>query len=174
VKSTGAEVPPFTPNPADGFAGFVTVTGTGPAVCKSELGICAVNMVGETKVVARAEPFHRIWAPTTKLSVAGETGGVPFTVRVIGPLPFCALFGEREAIEGCGMGSLGPVTVVGLPEAIDRVTELSPDKVSGVVDRQDSVVVLHVFGLLLEVANRTRESPGERFAVETVKDNNVG
>jgi len=117
-------------------------------------------------MVCRGEPFQSTCAPTTKLE--------PFTASVNAPEDCVALFGEREAIEGTGMGSLGPTTVFGLPVAMESETEASPDRVMGVVDKQVSVVVLQVFGLLFEVANKTTLSPAVRFEVVIVKVREVG
>src|SRR5205823_5334410 len=65
VKLTALDVPP----PG---GGFITVTGTTPALAMSAAVIAAVSVVLLTKVVVRAEPFHCTTEVFTKF--------VPFTV----------------------------------------------------------------------------------------------
>ena len=88
VKFFECEVPP----PG---AGFITVTGTVPALAMSEAVIAAVTFVLLTKVVVRAEPFHC----TTEV----ETKFVPVTVRVNAVPPAVMLLGESDVSVGTGL-----------------------------------------------------------------------
>ena len=79
-------------------AGFCTLTVAEPTELKSEAGICAINDVVDTKVVATALPFHN--------TCEVETNCVPVTVRVRAGLPARAVNGERELIVGTGFGGV--------------------------------------------------------------------
>ncbi len=74
--------------------GFLTTTGTLPAVVRSVAKICAVTLTLLTKFVTRAELFHLTTAPFTKFE--------PFTVRVKPAEPTVLLEGESEVMIGTG------------------------------------------------------------------------
>jgi hypothetical protein len=88
VKLAAVEVPP----PG---AGFVTVTGTIPAVAMSPAGMDAVSCVALTNVVVAATPLKLTAAPLTKPE--------PVTVRVKPVLPAVALLGESVVMTGGGL-----------------------------------------------------------------------
>jgi hypothetical protein len=90
VKVREPEVPP--PD-----AGLNTVTAAVPAVAMSTAPMAAVNCVAETKVVARAEPFHC----TTEV----ETRLLPLTVSVKAVPPAVAEEGFRPETVGTGLGA---------------------------------------------------------------------
>jgi len=75
--------------------GFVTITGTVPAVTRSVAGILAVTWTLLTKVVLRAELFQLTVAPGTKFE--------PFTVSVKPAEPTVLLEGESEVRTGTGL-----------------------------------------------------------------------
>jgi hypothetical protein len=76
-------------------AGFETVTTAEPAEAMSVVVIAACKLVLETKVVARALPFHT--------TVEDETKFVPVTVSVNAALPTNAEFGLKDAAVGMGL-----------------------------------------------------------------------
>jgi hypothetical protein len=88
VNVSGFDAPP--PGP-----GFVTITGTVPAVARSVAGIWAVTLMLLTKVVLRAELFQLTLAPGTKFE--------PFTVSVKPAEPTVLLEGESELSTGTGL-----------------------------------------------------------------------
>src|SRR4029077_5172001 len=75
--------------------GFVTITGTVPAVARSEVRIWAVTLMLLTKVVLRAELFQLTLAPGTKFE--------PFTVSVKPGEPTVLLEGESDVRTGTGL-----------------------------------------------------------------------
>jgi hypothetical protein len=89
VKFRAPEVPP----PG---AGVVTVTIAIPAVATSAELIDPCRVVDETKVVVRAEPFHRTTEEELKFD--------PFTVRVKPAAPTTAELGLREPFTTDGLG----------------------------------------------------------------------
>jgi hypothetical protein len=75
--------------------GFVTITGTVPAVARSVVRIWAVTLMLLTKVVTRAELFQLTVAPGTKFE--------PFTVSVKPAEPAVLLDGESDVSTGTGL-----------------------------------------------------------------------
>src|SRR5678816_4362308 len=75
--------------------GFSTVTGKWPTVERSAVEMVAVTLVASTKVVGRAEPFHRTLAPLTKLN--------PLTVKVNPISPTTAEVLESDVRPGTGL-----------------------------------------------------------------------
>ena len=82
----------------EGGPGFVTVTGTVPAVATFAAGTIAVSSVEETYVVASAEPFH--------LTTALLSNNVPFTVKVNCGDPARHELGLIEVIVGVAPSAL--------------------------------------------------------------------
>jgi hypothetical protein len=82
--------------------GLNTVTVAVPVAAMSLAGIAAVNWVEETKVVARADPFHRTTEPLMKF--------VPLTVRVKAAPPAATELGVSDVVAGEGFegGGGGP------------------------------------------------------------------
>jgi hypothetical protein len=76
-------------------AGFTIVTLGVPALAKSLEGTCAVRLVLEVKVVARAVPFHS----TTE----EDMNPVPVAVRVVAAAPAVAVVGLIELNAGVGL-----------------------------------------------------------------------
>ena len=89
VKVSEFDAPP--PGP-----GFVTMTGTVPALARSPVRIWAVTFTLLTKVVTRAELFQLTVAPFTKFE--------PFNVSVKPAEPTGLLLGESEVSTGTGLG----------------------------------------------------------------------
>ena len=89
AKSNAPEMPP----PG---AGVETVTIAVPAAAMSAAVTAACKLVLETKVVARADPFHCTVEEDTKLA--------PVTVSVNAPPPTMVEFGLREPIARDGLG----------------------------------------------------------------------
>jgi hypothetical protein len=85
VKLTAAEVPP----PGDGFS---TVSFAAMPFAKSVAGIVACKLEDETKVVARAEPFHSM--------AEEEMKPEPATVTAVAASPAVAEDGVTEATVG--------------------------------------------------------------------------
>src|ERR1700724_1092288 len=100
VNVSGFDGPP--PGP-----GFVTMTGTVPAVARSEVRIWAVTLMLLTKVVTRAELFQLTVAPGTKFE--------PFTVSVKPAEPTVLLEGESEVSTGTGLLMVKVSALLGPP-----------------------------------------------------------
>jgi hypothetical protein len=87
VNGVEAEAPP------PGL-GFKTVTCGVPGDARSETAMVAVSLLLLTKVVALAASFH--------CTIETGKNEDPFTVRVIGAAPACALTGAIEETVGIG------------------------------------------------------------------------
>jgi len=103
--------------------GFSTVTGKWPTVERSAVEMVVVTLVASTKVVGRAEPFHRTLAPLTKLN--------PLTVKVNPISPTTAEVLESDVRPGTGllMEKLCTFEVPPPGAGLNTVTEAVPDVV---------------------------------------------
>ena len=94
--------------------GLYTVTLAVPAVAMSAARMAAFTSVLETKLVARSDPFHRIFAPETKL--------LPSTVSVNEGPPAISHDGLRPMTAGWGALTSNTISLERLPSGLDTVT----------------------------------------------------
>jgi hypothetical protein len=97
-----------------------TVTEAVPVVAMSVAGMTACSWVDDVNVVTRSAPFHRTFAPETKL--------VPDTVRVKAEPPAVAKEGLRPVTTGVDTGAV-TANVIALerpPSGLSTVTEAVP------------------------------------------------
>jgi len=85
--------------PIPGVPGLVTVTGTVPAVARSEAAIVAVNWFPLTWVVVWAAPLKFTTAVAEKLD--------PLTVKTNAGVPWLVLLGASWLIAGMAPGCAG-------------------------------------------------------------------
>src|SRR3990170_3880250 len=95
-------------------SGLSTVTGTVAGVAMSAAVIFARNWVADTKVVVRSAPFHRTFAPETKL--------LPLTVRVKAAPPAVAEEGLRPVTVGAGPHTTKFMALETPPSGLSTVT----------------------------------------------------
>src|SRR3990170_915655 len=95
-------------------SGLSTVTGIVPGAAMSAARIFARSWVADTKMVERSEPFHRTFAPETKL--------LPLTVRVKAAPPAVAEEGLRPVTVGAGPHTTKFMALETPPSGLSTVT----------------------------------------------------